>query len=119
MSIKEFNQLFVWQESHQLVLRIYTLSEIFPERERYSLTSQIRRAASSITSNIAEGFARKSIKEKIQFYYIASGSVSEVKSQLFLVKDLNYIDLDAHTKLFSQANKVHRLIYASIRKLRG
>lgn len=77
--IKSFTDLKAWKEGHKLVLLIYQITKDFPENEIYLLTSQIRRAASSITANIAEGFGRKSYKEKIQFYYKSQGSLNELK----------------------------------------
>lgn len=76
--IKTFTDLNVWKESHILVILIYKESKNFPRDEIYSLTNQIRKAAVSITSNIAEGYSRQSYKEKIQFYHIAQGSLTEV-----------------------------------------
>ncbi|WP_262676559.1 four helix bundle protein [Chryseobacterium taklimakanense] len=74
-----------------LVTEIYSLSENFPESEKFGLTSQIRRSAISIPSNIAEGFARKGNKELIQFLYISIGSLSELETQYEIAKNLNYI----------------------------
>jgi len=88
--IKSFTDLKAWQEAHKLVLMIYKISKSFPKEEIFGLTSQIRRAAISITSNIAEGFSRKSYLEKIQFYFTSLGSLSEVQSQLLIAKDVNY-----------------------------
>src|SRR3990167_966356 len=90
--IKNFTDLITWQESHKLVLRIYEITNNFPQKETYALTSQMRRAAISITSNIAEGFSRKSGKEKIQFYYLSLGSLTELQSQLIISRDVRYID---------------------------
>jgi len=89
--IKTFFDLNAWKEAHKLVLEVYDLLEIFPNKEEYALTSQVRRCSVSVTSNIAEGFARKSEREKINFYFIAKGSLAELRSQLYLAKDLSYI----------------------------
>ena len=72
--IKSFTDLDTWKEGHKLVLLIYESTKSFPKEERFALTDQIRRAAVSITSNIAEGFSRQSLREKIQFYSISKGS---------------------------------------------
>ena len=69
--IKEFTNLYAWQKGHRLVVFIYSISKKFPEDEKFGITSQLRRASVSITSNIAEGFGRKNGKEKIYFYRIA------------------------------------------------
>ena len=89
--IKDFSDLFAWQESHKLVLFVYKLTKKFPEDEKFALTSQIRRAVVSITSNIAEGFGRNTKKDKTQFYAISKGSLYETYSQLIIALDLGYI----------------------------
>lgn len=89
---KTYEDLLVWQKSHQLVLDIYRLTDKFPKEELFVLTSQIRRAAISIPSNIAEGFGRRSQKDKIHFYNIAETSANETHYQLRLAHDLNYHD---------------------------
>lgn len=90
--IKNFTDLIAWQESHKVVLQIYKITDNFPQKEIYNLTSQMRRAAVSITSNIAEGFSRKSRKEKTQFYYLSLGSLTELENQLTISRDVGYID---------------------------
>jgi len=92
--IKSFTDLKSWQEAHKLVLDIYKITKIFPKGEIYGLTNQIRRSAVSITSNIAEGFGRQRMKEKVQLYYTAQGSLTELKSQLLVVRDIKYLDRD-------------------------
>src|SRR5437763_1392059 len=89
--IKTFTDLLAWKESHRLALMIYRITEKFPDKEIYSLVSQMRRCSVSITSNIAEGFSRQGIKEKIQFYYMAKGSLTELQSQLLIARDLKYM----------------------------
>ena len=79
--IREFTDLIVWQETHKLVLLVYKTTKYFPKEEVFALTSQMRRSAVSIPSNIAEGFGRHSYKEKVQFYYLAHGSLLELKNQ--------------------------------------
>ena len=88
--IKHFTDLIVWQKSHQLVLDIYKITSGFPNEEKFGLVSQMRRAAYSIPANIAEGFKRQDAKDKIRFYNIAQGSLSEVSYFLILATDLNY-----------------------------
>ena len=84
--------LDVWKKSIDIVLEIYKLTEQFPKFELYGLTNQIRRSAISVPSNIAEGCARFSDKETINFISIAIGSVAELKTQLIIAKKLQYID---------------------------
>ncbi len=88
--IRSFKDLHAWREAHELVLLVYKLSKKFPKKESFALTSQVTRAAVSITSNIAEGFVKNSSKEKIHFYTIARGSLSEIESQFEIAKDLGY-----------------------------
>ena len=89
---KNYTDLLVWQKSHVLVLDIYRITKQFPKEEVFSLTSQFRRAAVSVPANIAEGFARNGVKDKLRFYNIAAGSLNEVGYYLLLSKDLDYFD---------------------------
>lgn len=89
--IKSFTDLNVWREGHKLVMQIYKITKKFPREELFGLTNQMRRAAISITSNIAEGFSRHSYKEKLQFYSTALGSLTELQNQLLIAKDIDYI----------------------------
>ncbi|MBI4159623.1 four helix bundle protein [Candidatus Wolfebacteria bacterium] len=117
--IKDFTDLIAWQESHRLVLAIYNSTSSFPNEEIYSLTSQLRRAGVSVTSNIAEGFSRYSIKEKIQFYYMALGSVTELESQLILANDLKYLDQKNFQDTVILIIRVSKLINGLIRSLKS
>ena len=94
MSIKTFTDLIVWQKGHALVLEIYKITSFFPKEELYGLTSQIKRAIISVTSNLAEGFVRHSKKEKVQFYYVSLGSITEVQNHLIIARDLHFITLN-------------------------
>lgn len=113
--IKNFTDLNAWQEAHALVLMIYKISKNFPREEIFGLTNQMRRAVISITSNIAEGFSRQSDKEKIQFYCTALGSLTEIQSQLFIAKDVEYIKDTDFVKMEEQAIVVHKLINGLIK----
>ena len=114
--IKTFKDLIVWQEGHNLVLMIYKLTNKFPKSEIYSLISQMRRAAISITSNIAEGFCRRSNKEKLQFYYIAKGSLIELENQLIISNDVDYINDKDFDKIYQQIVILNKLLNAFISK---
>jgi len=81
-----FTDLNTWKEGHKLVLMVYKTTDKFPSKETFSLIDQMRRAAVSLTSNIAEGFTRAGIKEKIQFYLMAKGSLTELQNQLYVAK---------------------------------
>lgn len=91
MTIRTFKELDAWKIGHEFVLTVYSLTKSFPKEEIFGLTSQLRRCAVSITSNIAEGFSRQSFKEKIQFYSISLGSLTESQNQLTIAKDIGYL----------------------------
>ena len=114
--IKDFTDLNAWKESHKLAIMIYKITKNFPKEEVYGLTSQIRRAAISITSNIAEGFSRQSYAEKTQFYSIAQGSNTELQNELLISKDINYIDEEIFNNTFNQSIIVHKLLSGLIKK---
>ncbi len=114
--IRSFTDLKAWQEGHKLVLLVHKLSRDFPREELYALTSQIQRAAVSITSNIAEGFGRQTYKEKVQFYYLAQGSLIELKNQILIARDIGYLEKESFNKLASQANAAHGLLQGLITK---
>ena len=114
--IRDFRDLLAWQEAHKLVLMIYTTTKKFPREELYSLTDQIRRACVSITSNIAEGFGRQGMKEKIQFYYLAQGSLTEVKNQIITATDIGYNNKEDCSRILGQADHAHKLLQGLISK---
>lgn len=115
--INNFYELNAWKVSHSLVLEIYKITNNFPKEEIFGITSQIRRAASSISANIAEGFSRYYFNDKIRFYYQARGSIAEVRNFLLLAKDLNYIDLENYKKLGSKSKDSAQLINGLIRSI--
>jgi len=88
---KTFQDLLVWQKAHSFVLLVYEISETFPKSEMFGLTSQFRRASVSIAANIAEGFRKTGIRDKLRFYNIAQGSLEECRYFIILSKDLKYI----------------------------
>lgn len=114
--ISSFTDLDAWKEGHKLTLNLYTMTHTFPQSEIFALTNQIRRAGISITSNIAEGFSRQSYKEKIQFYAISLGSLTEIQSQILLSKDLHYISHKQFQKLSKQTITVSKLLNGLIKK---
>ena len=115
--VSDYKELIAYQKSYDLVLRIYQLTDTFPKEEMYGLTSQIRRAAVSIQSNIAEGFMRGS-KEYIQFLKIALGSAAELETQLSLSKDLGYCGIDKFNILNGLTKEVLRLLTSYINKMK-
>lgn len=114
--IKEFTDLIAWQESHKLVVLIYKITKNFPREETYSLTDQLRRAATSVTSNIAEGFGRQTYKEKVQFYYLSQGSITEIKNQLLIAKYVGYLKPNQFDELIAQVILAHKLLIGLIKK---
>lgn len=113
-SAKSFEDLIVWQKAHRHVLSIYEPSKGFPKEEVYGLTSQLRRASSSVPANIAEGFKRRNTKDKIRFYNIAQSSLVEARYFLILAGDLQY----GNTKeLLIQNDEVGMLLHSFIKSL--
>ena len=108
--IKSFTDLNAWKEGHKLVLMIYKQTDSFPSKEKYSLIGQMRRAAVSITSNIAEGFGRITNKDKCQFYSIAQGSLTELQNQLIIARDIKYLKNDDFQTMVEQTITVSKLI---------
>lgn len=113
--LKTFKDLKAWQEGHSLVLSIYEVSKTFPRTEDYALTVQMRRAAVSITSNLAEGFSRDSYADKTHFYVMAHSSLTELENHLVVAKDIGYINSGVFETLSLQAALVYRIISGLIR----
>ncbi len=116
LKIRSFQDLDAWKEGHALVLMIYKNTKDFPREESFALTSQIRRAAVSITSNIAEGFSRVSYKEKVNFYSTALGSLTEVKSQILIARDVGYVSQESYNYIDEQIIKTSKIINGLIKK---
>lgn len=108
--IRSFTDLNAWNEGHKLVLRVYKITKTFPKEELFRLVSQLCRAAVSITSNIAEGFSRNYAKEKLQFYFISLGSITETQNQILIARDLGYITKEEFKKIADQTIIVAKLI---------
>lgn len=117
--IKTFTDLDAWKEGHKLVLIIYKVTQQFPKGEVFGLVSQMRRCVVSITSNIAEGFSRNSYKDKMQFYYIAQGSNTELQNQLIVSRDIGYIEKDHFTEINEQVIRVNKIINGLIKKCKS
>lgn len=115
--IRHFTDLEAWKEAHQLALDIYKITKLFPKEELFGLTNQMRRAAVSIGSNIAEGFSRNTVKDKSQFYTVAKGSATELESQLLLAKDIGYLNEEGFDETQERLGKVGRLITGLLKYL--
>lgn len=113
--IKSFTDLEAWKKGHELVLMIYKETKTFPADERFGLVDQLRRAVVSVTSNIAEGFSRKSKKEKIQFFHVALGSLTEVQNQLLIARDLSYINDEIFQVIAQQTILSNKLLNGLIK----
>ena len=109
--MENFKQLIVWKRSVHLAIEIYSLTSNFPSSEIYGLTSQIRRSAVSISSNIAEGASRKSEKEFARFLRISYGSACELETQLIISRELNYLMDEPMTKITNELNEIQKMIY--------
>ena len=112
---QSFQDLLVWQKTHQFVLQVYKMTEQIPDSEKFGLTSQFRRAAISIAANIAEGFKKQGKLDKIRFYNISQGSLEECKYYLILAQDLNYSNT---SELNNHLEEVGRLLSGLIRSIR-
>ena len=115
--LRSYKDLQVWQKAYQLCLEVYKATGEFPKHELYGITAQLRRAAVSIPSNIAEGYGRKTTKEYIQFLYIAYGSSCELETQILLSGDLGYLSPEVLKKLQDGIAEVERMLKALINSL--
>ncbi|HEY4356336.1 MAG TPA: four helix bundle protein [Acidobacteriaceae bacterium] len=115
--VKSYRDLHVWNKAMRLGLAVYRVTVKFPREEQFGLTSQIRRCAVSIPSNIAEGYGRNTRKDYKQFLAIARGSTLELQTQLLFAFELGYCEKHAHCELENLSNEVSKMLYALIRKL--
>lgn len=116
--IHNFEDLVVWQVSQSLAVDIYEITKEFPRDELFGITNQLRRAASSISANIAEGFGRSSVNDKAHFYTIAYGSLLETKNFLYLSEKLGFLDKEKLDALIEQSISCQKLINASKRSIK-
>jgi four helix bundle protein len=117
--VKDFRELNVWQKAHQLTLAVYRITAAFPREELYGLTSQLRRASSSIAANLAEGCGRNGDMEFARFCSMAMGSASELEYHLLLAKDLKLLKLADHRELDQRATELKRMLTALMQKLKA
>ena len=117
--IQSFTDLNVWEEGHKLVIATYRSTASFPKSETYSLVDQMRRAASSVTANIAEGWGRQTYKERLQFCYQAQGSLTELKNFLLIARDIGYLEQKQYDELAEMANLTHKLLQGFIQKTKS
>jgi len=115
----DYRQLSVWKRAHSLALGIYRSTKFFPDRERYGLVAQVRRAAVSVVSNIVEGASRQSDRELVRFLRIAHGSACEVECQLLLSRDLGYLNPDKWAALNADCRELGKMLNGLIRSLKS
>ncbi len=113
--IIRFEDMTVWQEAQVFAVSVYKITKAFPKDEQYGITSQLRRASSSVSANIAEGFGRKSNKDRAHFYQIALGSLLESKNFIYLSAKLDYINQKDADNLIESSESVHKQIRAILR----
>ncbi len=113
--IQSFTDLSAWKESHKLVLNVYKVTSTFSKTEVYGLTSQMRRSGVSVTSNIAGSFSRRTKKDKVNFYIMSLGSLSELFSQLFIARDLKYINEKDFQNISTKCDTSKRLLNGLIK----
>ena len=114
-----FRRLNVWEKAHELTLEVYKATARFPKEELYALTSQLKRAASSVAANIAEGCGRGSDADFSRFLLIAMGSASELEYHLLLARDLKFLSETDYQRLYTAATEVKRMLASLIHKTRG
>lgn len=108
MSIKSFQELKVWQDAHKFTILVYKITDKFPANERFGLTMQLRRSASSIGANIAEGFGRYHYKDKIKFYLNARGSAAESENHILLARDIKHLTVAESETLLNNMKEILR-----------
>ena len=113
--MRDFRKLQVWEKSHKLALIVYKKTDNFPKSEIFGLTSQIRRAITSIPTNIAEGCGRKSKKEFIYFLNIAFGSASELQYLIFLSIELKYLDISSKKPILEEIEEIKMMLCSLIK----
>ncbi|WP_026713921.1 four helix bundle protein [Flavobacterium daejeonense] len=113
-----FRDLLIWQKSMTLITQIYQSTNQFPKEEIFGLTSQIRRSAISIPSNIAEGFGRESKQDFLRFLNISIGSLFELQTQLEIAKNINYLNENEFNNIFEDSREIERMLVSFIKKLK-
>jgi len=117
--IINFTDLNAWKEGHKLVLMIYEITKKFPKNEIFGLVDQMRRCSVSITSNLAEGYGRYSYKDKLQFFRISAGSITELQNQLIISRDVKFINLKEFGLMHEQSVTTLKILNGLIRSSRA
>lgn len=116
--MQDYKKLKVWEKAHAFTVVVYAITRTFPKDEVYALTSQIRRCAVSVPSNIVEGCGRGSNPELVKFLHYALGSANELEYQLLLSRDLGYVSVEAHVPLAASVLEIKRMLAALIVKIK-
>jgi four helix bundle protein len=119
MAITSYRDLLVWKKVIDLVVEVYAISELLPDKEKFGLISQIRRAASSVPANIAEGHDRDSTKEFIRFISIARGSLAELETHIVVATRLNFLSNDKVKKFWTMSQEIGRMLAGLMRSLKS
>lgn len=117
--MQRFTDLKVWQRGHALALEVYRLTSNFPSEERFGLTSQMRRASTSVPTNVAEGSRRRSPKDYAHFLNLAEGSLAELEYLFMLSRDLGYINAETASQHATEATEISRMVYSLRSKVEG
>ena len=117
--MKDFRKLKVWEKAHSVTLKFYKITKKFPREELYGLTSQIRRSAVSVPTNISEGCVRSSDADFARFLYISLGSTSELEYLTLLSSELNFIEKSSSVQLLEEVNEVKKMLISLIKKLKA
>lgn len=113
--LDSFEKLLAWQEARILTKKVYVITRKFPRDELFALTNQMRRASSSVCANIAEGFSRQTTADKLHFYTMAAGSLTEAQSFTYIAMDVGYITQRQQQELYGQCVKAHKLLIGLIK----
>lgn len=117
IKIQSFTGLEAWKVGHKLVLDVYRTSDELPVKEQFGVISQMRRSSVSVTSNIAEGFSRRTKQDKVHFYTMATGSLMELQNQMLVGRNVSYMDNETFQDLADQAVRTHKLISGLIKSV--
>ena len=117
--MKTFRDLLVWQKSMSFVTEIYKVSKSFPKEETFGLTSQLRRSAVSIPSNISEGYGREGVKDYLRFLNIAIASLFELQTQVEIAFNLEYLNKDKFDDLYELSREIERMLSSFIRSIKS
>jgi len=118
MAINTFQDIVAWKKSHELALLVYKLTSEYPKHEVFALANQMRRCAVSIPSNLAEGYRRNGKNDSLHFYNMAQSSLEELRYQLLLSKDLNYISVEVYNQVSLLAEEVSKLLNGWVKSQR-